>query len=310
MSDVLAASTVQALDVGGALDNAFRSVVAFVPKFVAFLVILLIGWFVARLLRTVVDKGLDKLHFDRAVQRSGMADTMQRSRIDASDLIARIVYYGVLLMALQLAFGVWGPNPVSALLNDIVAWLPRAIVAIIIVVVAAALASAVRDIVTRSLAGMNYGPMLGRLASWFVIALGVIAALNQIGVATTVTMPVLITVLATAGGIAVIGLGGGMVRPMERRWERWLGRAEAEIPGVKAQQEAYQRGREDAARAGAPAAEPATARDEAYVGAQHAETTRMDTPTPPSGQPMPPTTGQPGRWEPRGRPTGGPDQPS
>ena len=50
----------------------------------------------------------------------------------------------MLLFTLQIAFGVWGPNPVSDLIDAVVAWLPKAFVAIVIVVVAAAIASAVR----------------------------------------------------------------------------------------------------------------------------------------------------------------------
>ena len=69
---------------------------------------------------------------------------------------------------------------------------------------------------------------------------------NEIGIAIAVTLPVLITVLATVGGILVVGVGGGLITPMRQRWERWLNHAEQE-----AQSQAYQRGREDAARAGA-----------------------------------------------------------
>ncbi|HEV2784139.1 MAG TPA: hypothetical protein VGX25_32535 [Actinophytocola sp.] len=251
MSSALATSYAQ-VDVGGAFNDAFHSVVNFLPKLVGFLVILLIGWLIARLLRMLVNKGLQKLRFERAVQRGGLGDVVARHRIDVSGLIAALVYYGVLLIALQLAFGVFGPNPVSDLLNQIVAWLPRAAVAIIIVVVAAALASAVRDLITRALAGVNYGQFLGRLASWFIIALGVIAALNQVGIATTVTLPVLIAVLAAAAGIVIVGVGGGLIRPMQQRWESWLGRAEREIPVARARTEAYERGREDAARSAHP----------------------------------------------------------
>lgn len=72
----------------------------------------------------------------------------------------------------------------------------------------------------------------------FVIALGVIAALNQIGVATAETTPVLIAVLATVGDILVVGVGGGRVRPMQQRWDWWLSRAEQEIPSATSQVEA------------------------------------------------------------------------
>ncbi|MCE6999941.1 hypothetical protein LZG04_34765 [Saccharothrix sp. S26] len=283
MKALLAVQTAQAQGIGDAAGDALRSVVTFVPKLVGFLVVLLIGWIVARLLRAAVNKVLERVHFDRAVQRGGIGDALARSKFDASGLVAQIVYYAVLLIALQIAFGVFGPNPVSTLLTEIVAWLPRAIVAIIIVVVAAAIARAVQDIATRALGSLSYGPTLGKIAAWFIIALGVIAALNQIGVATTVTTPILITILATIGGILVVGVGGGLIKPMQQRWEGWLTRAENEAPQAKAQAEAYQRGREDVRRTtqGVSPAEQTTRVTETPAHA-------ASMPTPPVGQPMPP----------------------
>lgn len=291
MNALLAAQTAQAQGIGDAAGDALRSVVTFVPKLVGFLVVLLIGWIVARLLRTAVNKVLERVHFDRAVQRGGLNDALARSRFDASGLVAQIVYYAVLLIALQIAFGLFGSNPVSDLLTEIVAWLPRAIVAIVIVVVAAAIARAVRDIVTRALGGLSYGPTLGKVASWFIIALGVIAALNQIGIATTVTTPILIAILATVGGIAVVGVGGGLVRPMQQRWEGWLTKAENEAPQAKAHAAAYQRGREDVQRTGAQGSGAGTT----WTAETPAHAATM--PTPPVGQPaqQPGTPGQSAR---------------
>ncbi|SFJ16638.1 Conserved TM helix [Amycolatopsis sacchari] len=237
-----------AVDFGQGVSNAWSSVATFVPKFVAFLVIMVIGWVVAKALAKIVSKVLDKVGFNRVVERGGIKQMLQRSKYDASDIISKLVYYAVLLIALQIAFGVWGPNPVSALLTGIVAWLPKAAVAIIIVVVAGAIARAVKDLVSGALSGLSYGKVLGTVAAVFIWGLGIIAALNQIGVATTVTTPVLITVLATVAGVVVVGMGGGLIKPMQQRWENWLGRAESELPSAKARTQAYQRGREDAAR--------------------------------------------------------------
>jgi hypothetical protein len=63
---------------------------------------------------------------------------------------------------------------------------------------------------------------------------------------------VLITVLATIGGVVIVGMGGGLIRPMQQRWETWINRFENELPsgGNGARGEAYQRGREDAMRSG------------------------------------------------------------
>lgn len=233
-------------NLGQALEDIWRQIVTFVPRLVAFIVILVIGWLIAKLLAKAVDKILERVGFDRAVQRSGMGRVLERSRYDASGLIAKLIYYAILLVTLQIAFSVFGPNPISALLTAVVAWLPRAVVAIIIVVVAGAIAAAVRDLLSSALGGLSYGRWLATAAAVFIWALGIIAALNQIGVATTVTMPVLITVLATVGAILAIGVGGGLVRPMQQRWDRWLGNLEEQAPQARAQAEAYQRGREDA----------------------------------------------------------------
>jgi Conserved TM helix len=235
-------------NLGTALGDAVRMVAVFVPQLVLFLVILLIGWLIAKGLRKLTDTVLERLHFDRAVERGGIGRALARSKYDASDLIAMVVYYAVLLLTLQLAFGVFGPNPISELLTWIVAFLPRIAVAIIIVVVASAIAAAVKDLISGVTGGLSYGRMLANIASVFIIALGVIAALSQIGVAIAVTLPVLITVLATIGGILVVGVGGGLIRPMQQRWDRWLDRAEQEVPQARAHSQAYERGREDAAR--------------------------------------------------------------
>ncbi|WP_157640951.1 mechanosensitive ion channel family protein [Longispora albida] len=242
------------MDINAALTDMWRSVLLFVPKLVGFLVILLIGWIVARVLRNVVSKLLQRVGFDRVAERGALRQALSRSKYTASDMLSMLVYYAVLLFTLQLAFGVWGPNPVSGLIEGIVAWLPRAAVAIVIVVVAAAIASAVKDMVTNALSGMSYGKLLGNLASVFILAVGVIAALNQVGIATTVTTPVLIAVLATVGGILVVGMGGGMIRPMQGRWERWLGRAETESQMMSEQLQAHQAGRRDATAAAEAAA--------------------------------------------------------
>lgn len=230
---------------GDAVGDALRSVMLFLPKAVAFVAILVAGWLIAKAVLKIVDKVLERVGFDRAVERGGIRRALARSRYDASDIVAKLAYYGVLLVTLQLAFGIWGPNPISDLIAGVIAWLPRAFVAIVIVVVAAAIANAVKDIISGALGGLSYGRLLATIASVFILGLGVIAALNQIGVATAVTTPVLIAVLATVGGILVVGVGGGLVRPMQSRWESWLSRAEQESRQIATHARAYQAGRRD-----------------------------------------------------------------
>ncbi|MCF0096605.1 hypothetical protein B0E54_05472 [Micromonospora sp. MH99] len=233
-------------NVSDAVGDALRSVMLFLPKAVAFLAILVAGWLIAKAVLKIVEKVLERVGFDRAVERGGIRRALSRSRYDASDIVAKLVYYAVLLLTLQLAFGIWGPNPISDLITAVVAWLPRAFVAIVIVVVAAAIANAVKDIISGALGGLSYGRVLAGTASVFILGLGVIAALNQIGVATAVTTPVLIAVLATVGGILVVGVGGGLIRPMQSRWEAWLTRAEQESQLIATHTRAYRASRRDA----------------------------------------------------------------
>ncbi len=222
-----------AVDWEAGVGNAWNNVAEFIPKLVGFLIILVLGWIIARVLAKVTNAVLERVGFDKAVERGGVGAALARSQYDASDLVAKLVYYAVLLVALVMAFNVFGPNPVSDLLAQLVAWLPRLVVAIIIIVVASAIAKAVKDLMSAALGGLSYGPTLANIASVFILGLGVIAALNQVGIATTVTTPVLVAVLATIAGILVVGVGGGLVRPMQQRWEQWLQRAEQEAPRMK-----------------------------------------------------------------------------
>jgi hypothetical protein len=237
-----------AIDIGQSLQRMLDNVVRIVPKLIVFVVILIIGWIVAKLIERAVAAILGRMHFNRVAERGVVGTALRRSDYDASRLIARLFFYAVLLITLQMAFNVFGPNPISDLLRAIVAWLPRLAVAVIIVVIASAIAHAVKELMAAALGAVSYGRFLADAVAAFIIVLGVIAALNQIGIATTVTEPILIFALATIGAILAIGVGGGMIKPMQQRWERMLSATERDVEAVRSS--AYQRGREDAMRGG------------------------------------------------------------
>ncbi len=215
------------------LRAGLTSVVLFLPKLLAFLAILIIGIIIAKVIAKVVAKLLVRVGFDKVVERGGVKKALESGKFDASDIIAKIIYYALVLFVLELAFGVFGPNPISDLLTKIIAFIPALIVAIIIVIVAAAIAAGVKTLIQGTLGGLSYGKTLANIASIFILFLGVIAALNQIGVATTVTTPVLITILAIIGGVIIVGAGGGLIKPMQARWEQYLSKAEDEAPKIK-----------------------------------------------------------------------------
>jgi len=219
-----------AFDVGQGLNNAFSTVVSFVPKLVLFLVILLIGYIVAKALAKVLDKVLERVGFDRLVERGGIKRALAQSKYDASGILSKIVFYAIMLFVLSTAFGVFGPNPISTYLTAIIAYLPLVFVAILIVVVSAAIAAAVKVLIQSTLGGLSYGKTLANVASAVIIALGVVAALGQLHIATNVVNAVLYAALAAVVGIAIVAVGGGGITPMRARWEKSLASYDAEKP--------------------------------------------------------------------------------
>lgn len=221
------------MDFPAALQNGLAAVIAFVPLALLFLLILVVGLIVAKLIEKGLSRLLSKVGFDRAVERGGIKKALSNSKLDASDIVSKIISYTLVLFVLQFAFGVFGPNPVSDLLAGIIGFLPRIIVAIIIIVIAAAIAAAVKGLIQNTLGGLSYGRVLGTVVAVFILFLGATAALNQVGIATTVTTPILITVLAIIAGVVIVGAGGGLIKPMQQRWESILTKAEAEVPKIQ-----------------------------------------------------------------------------
>ncbi len=217
------------------LRDGLATVIDFVPKLLLFLVILIVGLLIAKAISKALEKLLERVGFDRLVERGGVKKALAKSSLDASDIIAKIVYYALVLFVLQFAFGVFGPNPISDLLEGIIAFLPKIIVAIIIVIISAAIAAGVKSLIQGSLGGLSYGKVLANIASIFILGIGIIAALNQVEIATTVTTPILIAVLSAIVGVIVVGVGGGLIKPMSQRWETYLNKAEAEAPRLKAE---------------------------------------------------------------------------
>jgi hypothetical protein len=214
---------------------AWTAVITFVPKLIAALVIFAIGYFVAKFVGDLVAKLLHKVRFDHAVERGGIKAALQRSGYDLSDIIAKLAYYAIMLFTLQLAFGVFGPNPISDLLNRVIAYLPNVFVAVAIIVVCAFVASAVKDLIQASLGGLSYGQMLATVASACVLVVGIFAALNQLNIAPAIVNGLFYAMLAIVVGSAIVAVGGGGIVPMRGVWERTLARAQEEAPKLRSQ---------------------------------------------------------------------------
>src|SRR5687768_6167831 len=162
------------------LEVAWLNTAAFLPKLAMFLVVLVVGYFLAKFLAKLFDRVLERVGFDRLVERGGIKRALSKTRYDASDLLSKVLFYTVFLFVLQLAFGVFGPNPISDLLTRVIAFLPNLFAAVLIVVIASAIAAAIKDILQATLAGLAYGRLVANAAAFAVVATGIFAALSQI----------------------------------------------------------------------------------------------------------------------------------
>jgi len=244
-----------AIEYSQGIEDAWGSIAAFVPKFLGFLVILLVGYFVAKAIGKIVDKVLERVGFDKAVERGGVKQALSTSKYDASDIVSKIVFWTLFLFVLQLAFGVFGANPVSDLLASVIAFLPKVFVAIVIVVVASAIAAGVKELVGNALGGLSYGNALANASSVAIIVLGAFAALNQLEIAPAIVNGLFYAILAVVVGSAIVAIGGGGIQPMRTRWEQALAKYDEEKANMRQELDL----RDGATSSPAEAPEPAVA---------------------------------------------------
>lgn len=212
------------------IEDAWSDVASFVPKLAGFLVILVIGYIVAKVIARIVDRLLERVGFDRMLERGGVGQVMARSQYEPSDIVSKVVYYLLLLVTLQVAFAVFGDNPVSDMIDSIIAYVPRIVAALIIVVVAMAVANIVKDMVSTALSALSYGNMLATVAAAAIVIVGVFAALSQLNIAPAIVNGLFYAVLAVVTGSAIVAVGGGGIQPMRQRWENALTRYDEEKP--------------------------------------------------------------------------------
>ena len=221
------------IDFSQGLQNAWDHIITFVPKFIGFLLILVIGYFIAKALSKLANSLLERVGFDGWVERGSLKAAFDRSHFDASDAVGVVVFWAVFLLALQLAFGVFGPNPISDLIEGIVAFLPNIFVAVVILVIASALAKVVTDLLTATLGAVAGGQWIARIAGFAILVIGVFAALNQLQVAPEIVNGLYYAILVIIAGSAIVAIGGGGIQTMRAYWERASTRLEGTARDIK-----------------------------------------------------------------------------
>jgi len=239
---------VAAVDISESLQRGLDDLIGFLPRLIGFLVILLVGYLVAKAVQKVVSLALEKLGADRALRSGSSGEFVERVVPDTapSDVIGRVAFWFILLAALWIAISSLGIAALNDYLADVFSYLPNVIAAILIFVIAVAVAGALTQLITRTLGETGIGRLMSTAAPALVMAIAVFMILNQLRIATeivTITYAALLGALALGTGLA-FGLGGREVasRMLEDTYRR--GREERER--VRAE-----RGGEAGARRGA-----------------------------------------------------------
>lgn len=217
------------------LSTAATRLGTFLVELVGFLVVLAIGWIVARVVQGIIAGVLHRLRFDNLVERGGMKAALQRTGYDASGILGRIGFWAVMLFTLQFAFGVFGPNPVLGVLNSVIAYLPRVFAAALIVIIGAALAAFVRDALDAAIGGVSYGKTIASVSAGAVIYVATFMALDELAIATSIVTGLFYASLAAIAGTVIVAAGGGGIPTMQRWWDRASNRVEQEAPTMMQQ---------------------------------------------------------------------------
>ena len=202
------------------IQDSWNKIATFVPKLVGFLVVLIIGLFVAKIIRKVLRRLLKAAKVDHVVDRSGLGRSLKANGMgSASELLVKVLYFGLVLLVLQIAIGALGPNPISDALKSMMAYIPKIAIAIAILFVTGIVADKVGEIVRTVTGRQSYGNFATKAAVAGIWLIGGFAALDQIQVAKDVVDTLFRTVIASLGAILVIKFGvGGIWAARDRFW--------------------------------------------------------------------------------------------
>ncbi len=198
---------------------------AFLPRLALAVLVLIAGWLFAKVAKFAVVKGLRAINFNVLTDRAGMDGFLQQGgmRSDTTDILGLIVYWLVILAALIIGFNSLGLTYITDLLREVVLFLPKVVVALVILAFGAYFARFIANTVITYCknVGIQDAELLARLAQYAIIAFVVLIALDQMSVGGQIVHQSFLIILAgVVFALALaFGLGG-------RDWaagllERW-----------------------------------------------------------------------------------------
>jgi len=210
-----------------ALLNVLNIFLSYIPQIIGAIVILIIGFLVAKLLQAVVRRVLQGIGFDQWMERGGIKqffDQAQTKETPAT-VLGKLVFWFVFIIAIVMAADALGIPQVSAVLAQLVAYIPSIIAAILILILAALLANFLSSVVR----GATGSDILANIARYAIIVYAVFAAITELRIAVELTAPTFLIVLGGVVLAAAIAFGIGSREVARDIVERAYGRTDEVI---------------------------------------------------------------------------------
>ncbi|MGB2805645.1 MAG: hypothetical protein WBD64_12215 [Candidatus Zixiibacteriota bacterium] len=190
-----------------------EKIVGLLPALIGALVILLLGWLLSKILKAALIKLLVAVRLEKFSARSGLSKFLSRGDIKHSlaDILGTVFFWIIFLFFIDLAADVLKFTLLQNLINTIISFIPRLVVAVLIIVVGVLLSSFFKGVVrvAASSYALARGELIGTIVQYMIVFFALAVALEQLGVATQILVSsVLIIVGALAFGFALaFGLG-------------------------------------------------------------------------------------------------------
>lgn len=211
------------------IRGSLHQIGAFLPRLLLAIVILVVGWLAAKAIRYAIVKALRAVNFHVVTEKAGIDDLLKQggAEIDSIRVLGGLFYWLVILAALMIAFNSLDLAYVTDLVGRILLFMPKLMVALIILIFGAYFARFVGTAVTSHLQRMNVGEagLVGRIVLYAIMVFVVMIALNQAGLGDIIRETFLIIVGAIALGLALAFGIGGQKRAAELI-EHWTGRSD------------------------------------------------------------------------------------
>jgi hypothetical protein len=198
------------------------------PRILLAVLVLVVGWIVAKAVRFAIARGLRAINFNVLTERAGMDGFLRDGGIqtDTAGILALLFYWLVILASLIIGFNLLGLTYITDLLGRVVLFLPKVMVALLILAFGAYFARFVGNAITAYCRNVHLqdADILGNLARYAIIAFVVLIALDQVNVGGDIVRQTFLIVLAgVVFALALaFGLGGKdwAAEMLERWWPR------------------------------------------------------------------------------------------